>query len=69
VRDAIGENRLVLYSQPIVPLAGGRPSLELLLRMVGPGGATKPDRLPETLCRASVVGWSASCLVSAVDLW
>jgi PAS domain S-box-containing protein len=35
VRDAIDENRLVLYSQPIVPLAGGRPSEELLLRMIG----------------------------------
>jgi len=35
VRDAIDENRLVLYSQPIVPLADGRPSEELLLRMIG----------------------------------
>ena len=35
IRDAIDENRLVLYSQPIVPLAGGRPSEELLLRMIG----------------------------------
>jgi PAS domain S-box-containing protein len=34
IRDAIDENRLVLYSQPIVPLAGGRPSEELLLRMI-----------------------------------
>ena len=25
IRDAIDENRLVLFSQPIVPLAGGRP--------------------------------------------
>ena len=29
---------MVLYSQPIVPLAGGRPSQELLLRMLGAGG-------------------------------
>ena len=29
------ENRLVLYSQPIVPLADGRPGEELLLRMIG----------------------------------
>ncbi|MBK5219216.1 MAG: EAL domain-containing protein [Thermoleophilia bacterium] len=29
---------MVLYSQPIVPLAGGEPSEELLLRMLGPGG-------------------------------
>jgi PAS domain S-box-containing protein len=35
IRDAIDENRLVLYSQPIVPLGGGRPSEELLLRMIG----------------------------------
>jgi PAS domain S-box-containing protein len=35
IRDAIDENRLVLYSQPIVPLAGGQPSEELLLRMIG----------------------------------
>jgi PAS domain S-box-containing protein len=35
IRDAIDENRLVLYSQPIVPLAVGRPSEELLLRMIG----------------------------------
>ena len=35
VRDAIDENRLVLYSQPIVPLTDGRPSEEVLLRMIG----------------------------------
>jgi PAS domain S-box-containing protein len=35
IRDAIDENRLVLYSQPIVPLADGQPSEELLLRMIG----------------------------------
>jgi PAS domain S-box-containing protein len=35
IRDAIDENRFVLYSQPIVPLAAGRPSEELLLRMIG----------------------------------
>jgi PAS domain S-box-containing protein len=38
-RDAIDEGRLVLYSQPIVPLAGGGPaSEELLLRMIGRDG-------------------------------
>lgn len=37
-RDALDEGRLVLYSQPIVPLAGGEPSEELLLRMVGREG-------------------------------
>jgi PAS domain S-box-containing protein len=35
IREAIDENRLVLYSQPIVPLAEGQPSEELLLRMIG----------------------------------
>jgi PAS domain S-box-containing protein len=38
IRDALEEDRLVLYSQPIVPLAGGEPSEELLLRMVGRDG-------------------------------
>jgi PAS domain S-box-containing protein len=35
IREALDENRLVLYAQPIVPLRGGQPSEELLLRMVG----------------------------------
>ncbi|MDQ1437966.1 MAG: hypothetical protein QOK43_1595 [Acidimicrobiaceae bacterium] len=38
IRDSIDENRLVLYSQPIVSLTGGRPSEELLLRMIGRDG-------------------------------
>ncbi len=42
VRDALDEDRMVLYSQPIVPLAGGRPSQELLLRMVSQGGEIVP---------------------------
>src|SRR6202012_6049005 len=42
IRDAIDEDRLVLYSQPIIPLAGGEASEELLLRMVGPDGQTIP---------------------------
>jgi len=40
VREAIDEDRLVLYSQPIVPLRGGKPVEELLLRMVGRDGQT-----------------------------
>lgn len=40
IRDAIDEDRLILYSQPIVPLADGEPGEELLLRMVGPSGET-----------------------------
>ena len=42
IRDALDEDRLVLHSQPIVPLTGGQPSQELLLRMVGPGGDLVP---------------------------
>ena len=38
IREALDEDRLVLFSQPIVPLAGGHPSEELLLRMVGRNG-------------------------------
>jgi EAL domain-containing protein (putative c-di-GMP-specific phosphodiesterase class I) len=38
IRDAIDENRLILHSQPIVALRGGRPSQELLLRMLGRDG-------------------------------
>jgi PAS domain S-box-containing protein len=38
IREAIDEDRLVLYAQPIVPLTGGKPSEELLLRMVGRKG-------------------------------
>jgi len=39
-REAIDEDRLVLYSQPIIPLSGGKPAEELLLRMVGRDGQT-----------------------------
>jgi PAS domain S-box-containing protein len=38
IRDALDEDRLTLYSQPIVPLGGGEPSQELLLRMIGSNG-------------------------------
>ena len=38
IRDAVDEDRMTLYSQPIVPLSGGEPSQELLLRMVGRSG-------------------------------
>ena len=39
IRDAIEENRLTLFSQPIEPLTGGYPSEELLLRMIGRDGS------------------------------
>ncbi len=38
IRDAFDQGRMALFSQPIIPLAGGRPSQELLLRMLGTGG-------------------------------
>jgi len=38
IREAIDEDRLVVYSQPIMPLAGGAPRQELLLRMIGRSG-------------------------------
>jgi len=37
-RDALEDDRLVLYSQPIVSLTGGQGSEELLIRMVGRDG-------------------------------
>jgi PAS domain S-box-containing protein len=38
IREALDEDRLILYSQPIVPLRGGDASAELLVRMIGRGG-------------------------------
>jgi PAS domain S-box-containing protein len=38
IREALDEDRLVVYSQPILPLTGGDPSEELLLRMVSRSG-------------------------------
>jgi PAS domain S-box-containing protein len=44
VRDALDEDRFVLYSQPIVPLNGGEAGEELLLRMVDQKGHTIPPK-------------------------
>ena len=38
IRDALDEDRLVLYSQPVVPLGRSHPAEELLLRMIGREG-------------------------------
>jgi EAL domain-containing protein (putative c-di-GMP-specific phosphodiesterase class I) len=38
IREALDDERFVLYSQPIIPLTGGQPSQEVLLRMVGRKG-------------------------------
>lgn len=42
VRDALDDDRLVLYSQPIMPLGDGEPSEELLVRMLGRDGEVIP---------------------------
>jgi len=42
IREALDEDRLVLYSQPIVPLNGGTPRVELLLRMTARSGEIIP---------------------------
>jgi PAS domain S-box-containing protein len=43
IRDALDEKRLVLYTQPIVPLrAGAQRSEELLVRMIGRNGEIIP---------------------------
>ena len=42
IRDAIDENRICFYAQPIVSLAGGTKSFELLCRMKGRDGAMIP---------------------------
>ena len=38
IRDAIDEDRLAVYSQPVIPLRDGRPGEELLLRIIGRDG-------------------------------
>ncbi len=38
IRDALDEDRMVLYSQPIIPAGEGVPSEELLLRMISRTG-------------------------------
>ena len=62
IREALDEERLVLHAQPIVPLAGGKPGEELLLRMVGRKGEVIP---PGTfLDVAEKYG-----LISEIDRW
>ena len=62
IRDAIDEDRLVLYSQPIVPLGPARPAEEILLRMVGRDGEIV---LPgEFLPAAEKYG-----LIAEIDRW
>ncbi len=39
IREALDEDRFVLYAQPIVPMRGGQPSEELLIRMIARDGS------------------------------
>jgi PAS domain S-box-containing protein len=62
IREAIDENRLVLYSQPIVPLTGGQPSEELLLRMV--------SRKGELIAPGAFLGVAEKYgLIGEIDRW
>ncbi len=42
IRDALDEDRMVLYSQPVIPADEGVPSEELLLRMISRTGEVIP---------------------------
>ena len=42
IREALAEDRFTLFAQPIMPLQGGRPRHELLVRMVGRDGDIIP---------------------------
>ena len=62
IREALDEDRMVLYSQPIVPLTGGRPSEELLIRMIGRNG--------ELISPSSFLGVAEQYgLIKEVDRW
>ena len=63
VRDALAEDRFVLYAQPIVEVASGRTvQHELLLRMIGDDG--EPIAPGEFLAAAEEYG-----LIDEVDRW
>ena len=62
IRDALDEDRLVLYSQPIVSLGRSHPAEEVLLRMVGRDGEIIPPG--EFLPAAEKYG-----LIAEIDRW
>jgi PAS domain S-box-containing protein len=62
IRDALDEDRLVLYSQPIVALNGGKPRAELLVRMIGRNGEVIP---PGTFLPAA----EQYGLIGDIDRW
>jgi len=61
-REALADGRMLLYAQQIVPLTGGKPALELLLRMLGPDGEliSPAEFLP---------GAEQSGLIAEIDRW
>lgn len=62
IRDALEEERFVLYSQPILPLRGGQAAEELLLRMVGRDG--------EIVSPNAFLGVAEKYgLITELDLW
>ncbi len=62
IRDALDEGRLVLYSQPIVPLGDAHAAEELLVRMVDRDGEIVPPG--EFLPAAEKYG-----LIAEIDRW
>jgi EAL domain-containing protein (putative c-di-GMP-specific phosphodiesterase class I) len=62
IRDALDEDRFVLYSQPIVPLGHGHQAEEVLLRMVGRDGEIIPPGM--FLPAAEKYG-----LIAEIDRW
>ncbi len=62
IREALDENRMVLYAQPIIPLGNSEPSAELLIRMIG--------RTGEVISPASFLGVAEQYgLITEIDRW
>lgn len=62
IREALDENRMVLYAQPIIPLKDSEPSAELLIRMIG--------RTGEVISPASFLGVAEHYgLIAEIDRW
>jgi PAS domain S-box-containing protein len=62
IRDALDDDRMVIYSQPIIPLTGGPPREELLLRMV--------DRAGEIILPGSFLPTAEKYgLIGEIDRW
>jgi PAS domain S-box-containing protein len=69
VRDAVDRDALICAAQPIVPIAGGRSSEELLVRLPSPsGGVIAPDVfLPSIEASGAVVALDRWMLCRAVE--